>query len=442
MKLIINNFPPITQKCEIDLSKKLTLFVGKNNSGKTYVSQLIWAIHNFESTQATYYDNESLKAFSFLEHEGQDIQVDESFLKNISSNFSKFLINKKISQVLTKDIPADIDLKFELEDIEQKSLKVKLEFTNEWTLNLEKRKNSLKINISLKNINDTEIDNELLDRYLESEIIRQLLISNTVYMPSTRLFLPSFYKYIVSIEKEFKDDIFNNFDKLNNQNKSFFQSSYTEPVYSLIKKLIFEIDKPIKDNEYLKKLTTLIEGNISIDKSEELGMADILYTHKSGTKLPMHLSSSMVNQLTTVYLYFKYWYKKDDSFLLLDEPEMNLHPEKKIEFTKILLDYASNNKLLIATHSSTLAKSIINYIHLFDLKEKDRDLETFIEENDLKMDSNISLTSNDIGIYYFNGKTIVSYKKDNDSDIHFGTFTEIEELQKKQYNYILDELEK
>ena len=37
MKLIINKFMPISQKCEIDLSKKVTVFVGKNNSGKTYI---------------------------------------------------------------------------------------------------------------------------------------------------------------------------------------------------------------------------------------------------------------------------------------------------------------------------------------------------------------------------------------------------------------------
>lgn len=46
MKLIIDKFPPITQRCEIDLSKKLTLFVGENNSGKSYISQLIWGIFN------------------------------------------------------------------------------------------------------------------------------------------------------------------------------------------------------------------------------------------------------------------------------------------------------------------------------------------------------------------------------------------------------------
>ena len=441
MKLIINNFPPITQKCEIDLSKKLTLFVGKNNSGKTYISQLIWAIYNFESTQIDYYNDEKLKPFPFLAEENKTIDITESFLNDIASNFSNFLVTKKINKVFTKEINVDIDLKFELEEIKQKSLKVEVNGPDDWKLKLEKRKNSLKIHIILTKTNNSILpDSSLLNRYLESEIIKSLLVVNTIYMPSTRLFLPSFYKYIVSIEKEFKDDIFNNFDKLNNQNKSFFQSSYTEPVYALIKKLIFEIDKPIKDNEYLRKLTTLIEGNISIDKSEELGMADISYRHISGTKLPMHLSSSMVNQLATVYLYFKYWYKKDESFLLLDEPEMNLHPEKKIEFTKILLDFASNNKLLIATHSSTLAKSIINYIHLFDLKEKSENIEQFIEENNLKMDSSIDLTSNDIGIYYFNGKTIIPYKKDNDSNIHFGTFTEIEALQKKQYDYIMDEL--
>ncbi|RUM69122.1 MAG: hypothetical protein DSZ07_05310, partial [Sulfurovum sp.] len=123
-------------------------------------------------------------------------------------------------------------------------------------------------------------------------------------------------------------------------------------------------------------------------------------------------------------------------------PEMNLHPSKKIEIMELLMSFASNNKLLIATHSSTLAKSIINYIHLFDLKEKSGNIEEFIRENDLKMDLDINLTSNDIGIYYFNGKTVVPYKKDNDSNIHFGTFTEIEELQRKQYDYILEELER
>ena len=58
------------------------------------------------------------------------------------------------------------------------------------------------------------------------------------------------------------------------------------------------------------------------------------------------------------------------------------------------------------------------------------------------MNLDINLKSNDIGIYAFNGKTIVSYKQDNNSDIHFGTFTKVEELQNRQFDYIMEELDK
>ncbi|OZH52788.1 hypothetical protein AFK68_22080 [Hydrocoleum sp. CS-953] len=47
MKLLVKNFGPIRNNTQtIDLSKKFYVFVGQNNSGKTYISQLLWAIFN------------------------------------------------------------------------------------------------------------------------------------------------------------------------------------------------------------------------------------------------------------------------------------------------------------------------------------------------------------------------------------------------------------
>ncbi len=46
-----------------------------------------------------------------------------------------------------------------------------------------------------------------------------------------------------------------------------------------------------------------------------------------------------------------------------------------------------------------------------------------------------------LGFIFFNGKTITPYKYDDDSNIQFGTFSEVEELQQMQKEYILDELE-
>lgn len=450
MILKINKFPPIVQTCEIDLSKKVTLFVGKNNAGKTYISQLVWAINNFDPSSSEYIDFEQDSSIRFIK-EGitQEIikELDCDFMDVLSRNYSKFISKDDFETIFKEKIDADISVEFNLSDIKEKSISNVIEGNN-WKLSYSKERNSLlfKINISFDANMSSEVESiplGILNQYLEGIIVYNMLDSNPVYMPSTRLFLPSFYKYIYTLEKKSKDTMFKNLDILNSENKNFFASSYTLPIDKLLNKLVFDIKKPNNENRYLKQLMNLIEGDISLDISEEIGMADISYLHKSGKKLPMHLTSSMVNQLVTIYLYFKYWYKENNNFLLLDEPEMNLHPSKKLELTEVLLHFASDNKLLMATHSSGIAKSIINYIHLFDLKEKlkGKDLASFIEENNLKMDIDIDLKSNDIAIYYFNGKTITSYKRDDNSDIHFGTFTDIEKLQNKQYEYIMDMLD-
>lgn len=431
MKLIINRFPPITQRCEIDLSKKLTLFVGQNNSGKTYISQLIWGINKYAIMYST------AKPFMFISDKKMNkFSIDlckNNFLKKLSAKFTEHIIDYTVKEIFKKNIDSNFEISIEERDIKS----VLIEYLDD-DIQIFKEKDSTEIIINIiKPIKDIERVN--LD--LEFLIVFRLF-QNSLFLPSSRLFLPSFYKYIFNTEKDFKDSIFQNLDKIDKTNKKFYAPSYTQAVDDLIKKLIFSLDRPLKHSEYLDILANIMEGNISIDKAEEIGMADISYNHKSGENIPMYLSSSMVNQLSTLYLYFKYWYEKEDnSFLIMDEPEMNLHPSKKIEVLELLMHFSSKNKLLIATHSNTIAKTIINYLHLFDLKEKEIDIEKFIKENELKMKSNIELTSNDVGIYYFNRKTIIPYKRDNESNIHFGTFSEVEELQNKQFEDIMNELD-
>ncbi|MDM3854544.1 MAG: AAA family ATPase [Aphanizomenon gracile PMC649.10] len=64
MKLIIKNLGPIKNNTQaIDLSKDFFVFVGRNNSGKSYVAQLLWAIfnediiHKFARTNVEIIDN-------------------------------------------------------------------------------------------------------------------------------------------------------------------------------------------------------------------------------------------------------------------------------------------------------------------------------------------------------------------------------------------------
>jgi len=430
MKLIINKFPPIIQRCEIDLSKKLTLFVGHNNSGKTYISQLIWGIYNLDIHDG--YDNIELLPKNTLGK--MSIVIDKNISQLISKSITKYFLKFITLEVFKKQIDCDIEMV--IDEYEFNSI----DFNHQYSsgLNIVKKENTNVIDIEV--LKDNKAHNDYLTYSLIETVIEKLF-KPSIFLPSSRLFFPSFYKYIFNTEKDFKDSMYQNLDKLDDNNKKFYAPSYTQPVDDLIKKLIFSLDKPLEANQYLDKLAEIIEGNISVDRAEAIGMADISYNHKSGENIPMYLSSSMVNQLSTLYLYFKYWMQKENNFLIIDEPEMNLHPAKKIEVMELLMHFASENKLLMATHSNTLAKSIINYLHLFDLRDKGVDTKAFIEENELKMDSEINLSSNDVGIYYFNGKTIIPYKYDDNSNIHFGTFSEVEELQQMQKEYILDELE-
>jgi predicted ATPase len=434
LKLIIKKFPPITKSFEIDLSKKVTLFVGVNNSGKTYLSQFIWGINKFGKKLLVSHKN---KAIQFIKN--QELQpITEEIVIDISNRFTESLKENNIGQTLfNRDMDIDFQIEFNLEKVKEfyeKEIK-KIDIKKEIERREKEEKGLLKSFISIE---------EFMNFIIEMKIITNQISEEPLYMPSTRLFFPQFYKYIVKKEKDLKHSLLNNLDKLNERNRDFFQSSYTKAVEHLLDKLYDELEENQKENSFLNKIEELIEGQILVDKAEDIGMADISYQHQSGEKLPMYLSSSMVNQLATIYLYFKYWFKEDkDNFLLLDEPEMNLHPSKKIKLIELLLDYASSNKLLIATHSNTMAKTIINYIHLFDLKEKKapEELQEFVESENLDLNLDINLSSNEIGIYYFTGNAIVSYKDDNETNIQFGTFTEIEDFQNRQKEYLMEELE-
>ena len=93
MKLKIKKFMPIKEECEIDLNKKFLVFVGKNNSGKTYVSQLIWGI--FSRSLSIYVFNNNGNKFLDERKEGKFIfELNEKFITNLNNSLIKIL--KKI----------------------------------------------------------------------------------------------------------------------------------------------------------------------------------------------------------------------------------------------------------------------------------------------------------------------------------------------------------
>lgn len=181
-------------------------------------------------------------------------------------------------------------------------------------------------------------------------------------------------------------------------------------------------------DELIHKLGAIMGGKIVMDRPSALSnwvekfkiQKDNLENEKP---INMYLASSSINQLGILFLYFKYWAKADQNFLMIDEPEENLHPESQIKLINLLLEFASsNNRILITTHSPLLAEMINNYLVLGQLENKDEVIEKF---NLIKVDMN----PNNTGIYYFNGEVVTEHKVGN-----YGTiFSSFKQAQDKIY---------
>ena len=470
MKLIIKNLGPIKNNTQaIDLSKDFFVFVGQNNSGKSYVAQLLWAIfnqdiiHKFARTNVEIIDNKIVENIN-------NIEVTSELLEEILNKYSLFLqeetkkeifnIGKK-SQILNNIL---ISFDHEISELREQEIKssVNIQYEEENTfqyIEVKKDKGELIYKFEENRLPDTIkeiIPKKYLDDVLDQKkfvliatIIRTMLKHKheTFFLPASRIFFPTFYRYIYEVDRKRREqDIKKLVDLLENPRKKgkielsdfeeldVFKRKYTEPMNKVFEKLFsLNLEENIEGNyiNLVQQLQEILGGEIKLISVEGIGLTEFYFKIDSVDEpLPMYLASSSVNQLTLLYLYLKYWALEKNNFLMIDEPEVNLHPENQIKLINILIQFIQSqtgNKVLITTHSSMLANAINNCIYLDVLKNQHGvNFKKIIEENKLKyVDSSISISKDKVGVYFFTGDKIIDYES-SDSAIYFRNFREVE----------------
>ena len=468
MKLIIKNLGSIKNNTQaIDLSKDFFVFVGRNNSGKSYVAQLLWAIfnediiHKFARTNVEIIDNKIVENIN-------NIEVTSELLAVILNRYSSFLQEEtkkeifnigKNSQILNNIV---IRFEYEISELREQEIEgiVKIKDDEGNTLEyIEFKKDQgdliykfigKQLPESIKEIIPKKsLDINLLNQkkfLLIATIIRTMLKHEheTFFLPASRIFFPTFYRYIYEVDRNRREQDINKLvDLLEKKGKIQssdllnvfnFKRKYTEPMNKVFEKLFsLNLEKNIEGHyiNLVQELQEIIGGKIKLRSLEGIGLTEFYFKIDSVDEpLPMYLASSSVNQLTLLYLYLKYWASEKDNFLMIDEPEVNLHPENQIKLLNILIQFIQNetgNKVLITTHSSMLANAINNYIYLDVLKrEKGFNVKKIIEENKLKyVDSSISISKDKVGVYFFTGDRIIDYESSDDG-IYFRNFREVE----------------
>jgi ABC-type multidrug transport system ATPase subunit len=194
-----------------------------------------------------------------------------------------------------------------------------------------------------------------------------------------------------------------------------------------------------KENIELNRLShpfaefaTLIEKEIqgknrAVFKSTKLGGREIKIAVKRGLEIDLYNASSSIKQLVPLILYLRFRAIKNE-LLIIDEPEMNLHPESQSKLLEILASLVNAGlNVLITTHSPYFLSHLNNLVSgkrgtsALDLQAKSLYLK----------DSRAFLNLDDVSAYEL-VDGVLRDLKDEDYGIRWDTLSDVSaELQKK-----------
>ena len=161
----------------------------------------------------------------------------------------------------------------------------------------------------------------------------------------------------LDITKVFYFDSFSLFD--NKTGGTYF----LEHVKSLEAALEITEDNNNADLEVEKLIKEILGGEIKKEKGE------LFFVRENGIKTHMKNTSSGVKQVAIIQTLLNNNELEPNSFLIMDEPEVNLHPEWQIKFAKILVLLVKELDLsiYIASHSPFFIEAIELYSQYYDL---------------------------------------------------------------------------
>lgn len=402
--LYVKNFAKI-KEAEIELAP-FTLFIGDNNSGKSYLASLIWYIQSsnlltfdrYRQYKNEYKEYKSLNNLcnNIINNEKFEIKIDNNIIDECIELFNIMLKNRKnkileelfnfknikISKLMVYKADIDYNIKINSNILENERIKTK-RFNIIFKFSYGKRQIILNESNNIK---------KRIFFYL-FEVIIDIILFRTRYF--SKLFLPVartgflLLKDIV-MDKAF-DTLFN--DKLEKKENI----KLTKPLENFIRKLSMLRSEDEKNNNIINFIENdIIKGKIYLDN---MPSPQVHYkSNNSDMDFQMHVSSAVITELAPLILFLKYDNYKD---IIMEEPEISLHPYLQQQLTRAFIKLVNSGKnILITTHSDTIVQHINNMIKL-NANEKKRQ-KKLMEK--YKYDEDDIISEDKIRMYQFDAK--------------------------------------
>ncbi|SFP45025.1 AAA family ATPase [Hydrogenimonas thermophila] len=236
--------------------------------------------------------------------------------------------------------------------------------------------------IEIKNykiLKDFEID--FLDK--DGNILDLIVLAGVNGSGKTTL-LEIIYQYGDSKKREFNKKFKIEFDKNNIANEKIFYQKAEEfniidlkqEIVKYIKSKIFKEEIPPKEaykefNKFLNNVFDSIEFSLDFKGLDE--NENIYFLNRFNEEVAIdNLSTGEKELLKKVFYFFVANIK--DSIILIDEPEISLHPSWQEDIVKIYKNLAKsyNNQIILATHSPHIIASTPNDSLFIFAKENDK----------------------------------------------------------------------
>ncbi len=200
-----------------------------------------------------------------------------------------------------------------------------------------------------------------------SEAIRNFTqLKEIYYIPSRRAFTKNFGKSTSTLENIRRGDgyLYNRTDR-NNQYDEFTQ---------FLNKIV-EVKELF--NSEINKILDFPDWTIDLDESGQYYIKIIKGSHIHNSE---GLGEGMISIMTLVGTLIL---SKSNSIVLIDEPELSLHPDVINKLYRLLLKYSEDRQIIITTHSPYLIdiESIVSGVKIFRIVNEGEEIKSYTLNN-------------------------------------------------------------
>lgn len=412
MKFVVENLG-IINSASLDLRKPVVVLCGPNSTGKTYLSYVV----NFVMSDDPTIDVPAFKQLAHQSKTGDAFILDKTIMDVYLNRLSDYVnhnldvifgISKEESKRLFAN--SKITLSLDEEDynrIKETPLTMQLQLravAAKYMYQLSKAANSLQVKIDFFS-DGVAVKGELTEDV--ANLLMQRFFHFAVFAPFTR-------SHMFTVERNsiytFKSELAQNRTEL--VNKILDSSSDLTPkeiVEQQAKRYPWAVRTSLNEANGISAIkknespfaavahrleNDLLHGEVNADKDGEVS-----FKVKGNGQLPFQITSSIVKTLSSLIFYLKYQASKGD-VIIIDEPEMNFHPDSQILLARLFAILANSGLgLVISTHSDYIIREINNLVMADALLQRGTEINVS-EEYGYGKDE--LLSSSEVAAYYFN----------------------------------------